>query len=71
MDNSEARDELNDILIHMEIPERRLGDMGWLSRNLGINNGRHPDFERAIQLVRVIRGAEVRADNIRRSGVRV
>jgi hypothetical protein len=53
----DAKSELLSILNTMEIPDDRKDldrylNITWLSRNIGINNRRHPQFERANQLLR-------------------
>ena len=40
------------ILDKMDVPEKRKTDWGWLSRNLGVRNKEHPDFERAMQIIK-------------------
>jgi hypothetical protein len=45
-------DDLQSILDTMNVPESRRGDMKWLARNLGINNGNHPRLDEAEKLVR-------------------
>lgn len=56
MNTSEMTDQLRDLLFHMDVPARRIDmmDLGWLHRNLGINNGNHPDFEEADRLVKAM-----------------
>lgn len=44
--------ELKNTLDKMDVPEARKTDFGWLLRNLGIRNSNHPDFEKAIGLIR-------------------
>jgi hypothetical protein len=53
MSTSEITDQLRDLLFHMDVPAYRIErmDLGWLHRNLGINNGNHPDFDEAEHLV--------------------
>jgi len=46
------KDELDEILSGMDVPAMRLEDMGWLNRNLGIRNGKHPNFKRARELIK-------------------
>lgn len=65
MNPAELITELNDILRTMEVPEARLNDTGWLMRNLGIRNGNHPDFQRAIWLVKLKHRVERRHDEVR------
>ena len=45
-------DELELILDSMDIPEMRRQDLGWLNRNLAVRNSNHPDFMRAMQLIK-------------------
>ncbi len=45
--------ELDKILSTMDIPQKRVSDIHWLSRNLGIRNQNHPDYARAMELIRV------------------
>lgn len=40
------------ILDKMDVPEQRKTDFGWLNRNLGVRNKEHPDFERAMQIIK-------------------
>lgn len=47
-------EELENILMHMDIPKLRIKDLNWLNRNLAINNSNHPDFEKAINLIKQI-----------------
>ena len=44
--------ELKEILDSMDVPEFRKSDFGWLGRNLGIRNNSHPQFNRAIELIK-------------------
>lgn len=44
-------DQLQELLEDMDVPKRRLTDLQWLKRNLGIRNSSHPDFKEAIDLV--------------------
>ena len=67
MNTSETTALLADLLIHMDVPAYRVErmDLGWLHRNLGINNGNHPDFEEADRLVKVLLRVEAREREIR------
>lgn len=47
-------EELESILNTMNIPSARKKDLGWLNRNIEINNGQHPDIDRALQLIKII-----------------
>ena len=53
-DIQESHAELSKILATMDVPKLRLNDRAWLSRNLGVRNGEHPDFQRAMSLIRDI-----------------
>lgn len=44
--------ELKLILNKMNVPEGRKSDLGWLGRNLAIRNSNHPDFNRAMELIK-------------------
>lgn len=46
--------ELEDILNTMDIPHFRKKDIGWLMRNIQINNNEHPDIDRALSLIKDI-----------------
>jgi hypothetical protein len=43
---------LAEILSTMNIPESRKTDVLWLNRNVGIQNGNHPDFKECIKLLK-------------------
>jgi hypothetical protein len=49
--NTEA---LNKILDTMDIPENRKNDLNWLRRNLGVRNSSHPDFNKAVVLIKIV-----------------
>lgn len=51
-DKNELFRDLQRLLIGMDCPVARFGDVRWLNRNLGINNQSHPDFPRAQDLIR-------------------
>lgn len=51
-DIHDPQDELDEILEDMDVPAMRMRDMGWLNRNLGVRNGDHPDFKRAMELIK-------------------
>lgn len=55
MDPGEKRKILDYIIEHMDVPEMRRNDLGWLSRNLAIKNSEHPGFELAESLIRSLR----------------
>lgn len=44
--------ELQQCLNAMDVPAQRLTDLKWLSRNLGINNSKHPLYEKAMELIK-------------------
>lgn len=44
-------DNLQEVLIGMKIPSQRTKDIGWLNRNLAINNADHPNFLKAVWLI--------------------
>lgn len=46
--------QLHTILRTMDIPEYRFNDIHWLGRNIGVKNREHPEFDRAISLIRDI-----------------
>lgn len=48
-------EELRSILSSMNIPNMRFVDMDvqWFLRNLGIRNSNHPNFDRAIELLKM------------------
>ena len=46
------------ILDKMDVPETRKTDFGWLNRNLGVRNKEHPDFERAMQIIKSLLWSE-------------
>jgi len=52
---SEVILELSPILDSMDIPETRKEDLGWLNRNLGIRNSNHPEYEKAMSLIKELR----------------
>lgn len=54
---SDRRKMLSSILDSFDIPDRvrdlsSLRNLQWLGRNMGINNGDHPEFDTAKQLLR-------------------
>jgi hypothetical protein len=51
--------ELEDIFETMEIPEKRADDYRWLSRNLDVANGAHPQLGRARDILRILLRGEV------------
>ena len=48
------QEELENILNTMDIPHVRKNDIGWLMRNIQINNSKHPDIDRALTLIKAI-----------------
>lgn len=40
-------DLLEVALIGMDIPKERMKDIGWLNRNIHVNNSNHPNLEKA------------------------
>lgn len=42
---------LQDIINTMSIPASRKFDIQWLGRNMGINNGNHPRYNEAMDLI--------------------
>lgn len=67
MNTSEMTDQLRDLLFHLDVPAYRVErmDLGWLHRNLGINNGNHPDFEEADRLVDALLRVEAHERRVR------
>lgn len=55
--------ELAQILDGMDVPAARKNDLGWLGRNLGINNAEHPNLARAKELVNELRKQANSTDN--------
>lgn len=47
-------DELHNILMIMDVPEKRKDDIRWLGRNLGIRNGSNPKFKRADEILKIL-----------------
>ena len=47
-----AFDDLQRILLTMNVPENRKGDLRWLARNVAINNGDHPRLDEVKVLLR-------------------
>jgi len=45
-------EELKNMLVGMNIPEARKNDLPWLLRNLGIQNGAHPNFPNAMKIIK-------------------
>lgn len=52
--------ELTDILMTMNIPLYRIDDLHWLARNLGIRNSTHPQFEKAMKILRSLLGDKMK-----------
>jgi hypothetical protein len=45
-------DRLQEILETMNVPETRKTDLKWLARNIQVQNGQHPQFGEAKDLIR-------------------
>ena len=59
IERKEKSRELRSILEKMDVPSFRIQLMNetnlrWLQRNVGINNGAHPDIDRVMLLIRQI-----------------
>jgi|LakMenE01Jun11ns_1017448.scaffolds.fasta_scaffold9656824_2 hypothetical protein len=52
MDKEQLIDELQNVLIGMDVPNQRKKDIGWLNRNLAINNQDHPNFLKAVWILK-------------------
>jgi hypothetical protein len=46
-------DELHELLSTMLVPLFRRDDLPWLNRNLGIMNREHPDYPRAMEIIKL------------------
>lgn len=44
----------------MDVPSARRRDLGWLSRNLGVENSHHPQFKQAINIITALRAQQGR-----------
>ena len=51
MNKEQLLDQLEDVLIGMNVPQQRKKDIGWLSRNISINNAGHPNLLKAIWVI--------------------
>jgi hypothetical protein len=51
--------ELNELLLHMDVPPDRRDDLRWLSRNLGIRNRTHPYFLRCQEIIQELQKADL------------
>jgi hypothetical protein len=51
---SELQEQLNKILQTMDVPKSRFSDYNWLLRNLFIRNSEHPNFRKAVDLIKRI-----------------
>lgn len=51
-------DQLQDLLIGMDIPMTRKKDIGWLNRNIQINNSEHPNILKALWVLRELNKLE-------------
>jgi hypothetical protein len=47
--------ELENLVENMNVPSFRTRSVSWLFRNLGMQNSGHPDFERAMSIVRELK----------------
>ncbi len=54
-DKNADKARLLEILAGMDVPSARVEDIGWLLRNLAINNFDHPDLREAIAILRRLR----------------
>ncbi len=52
MDKEQLIDELQNVLIGMDVPNQRKKDIRWLNRNLAINNQDHPNFLKAVWILK-------------------
>lgn len=52
--------ELEEILATMDIPSYRIDDLQWLARNLGMRNSTHPQFEKAMKILRSLLGDKMK-----------
>lgn len=48
-------DELEKLTENMDVPDFRVRNVGWLSRNIGARNSNHPDFAKAMELIKKLR----------------
>lgn len=51
MDREQLLDALDEVLIGMQVPLNRRRDIGWLNRNIAIQNQDHPNFIKARWLI--------------------
>jgi hypothetical protein len=51
--------ELKRLLSKMDVPAFRKTSVHWLSRNLGVRNSGHPDFEKAYEIVNKLKRAGI------------
>jgi hypothetical protein len=51
MASMEQETRLQALLAKMDVPPARLTDYRWLTRNLGIRNREHPDFQEASTII--------------------
>ena len=58
IDDLLTKDRLQEVIATMDVPEFRRNDIWWLSRNLHINNPRHPRLADALKLLKQIRKNE-------------
>jgi hypothetical protein len=45
-------EELQRLLNTMDIPQQRRTDLGWLARNIQVNNGSHPQINETVELIK-------------------
>ncbi len=58
MEKQQLMDQLQDLLIGMDIPMTRKKDIGWLNRNIQINNSEHPNILKALWVLRELNKLE-------------
>jgi len=56
--------ELTDILMTMNIPLYRINDLQWLAKNLAARNSTHPQFEKAMKILRSLLGDKMKKCDI-------
>lgn len=52
MNKEELLDELESVIIGMDIPQARSKDIGWLNRNISVNNANHPNILKALWIIK-------------------
>ena len=58
MEKEQLMEQLQDLLIGMDIPMARKKDIGWLNRNIQINNSEHPNILKALWVLRELNKLE-------------